>query len=100
MAFLLSAMSDFAAKRTLRATPHHVIFQIMSEYQCWFCGEGIERTDTGAVMISVESFWLWADDKRAPDDPYQVIYAHAQCAKSRMAGSRMVLEPSIFGEEN
>jgi hypothetical protein len=72
----------------------------MSEFQCWFCGEGIERTDTGAVMINIESLWRWAEGKRNDDDPWQTIYAHSQCAKDRMAGATMNLEPSIFGEDD
>ncbi len=50
-------------------------------------------------MISVESFWRWSDHERTADDPFQVIYAHSKCAKDRMAGATMALEPDIFGEE-
>jgi hypothetical protein len=41
----------------------------MSDFQCWFCGEGIERTDAGAVMINIESLWRWAEELRSNDDP-------------------------------
>lgn len=72
----------------------------MNEYICWFCGKGIERTDRGALAIGVESLWRWDADQRGPDDPWQQIYAHAECAKARMAGATMTLEPSIFGEDD
>ena len=70
----------------------------MNEFQCWFCGDGIERPDSGAVLINVESLWRWVDEVRGPDDPWQSIYAHSKCAKDRMAGATMNLEPSVFGE--
>ncbi|WP_395445745.1 hypothetical protein [Caulobacter sp. UC70_42] len=72
----------------------------MNEYTCWFCGKGIERTDHGAVAIGVESLWRWDADQRGDDDPWQQIYAHAECAKIRMVGATMTLEPSIFGEDD
>ncbi len=71
----------------------------MNGFQCWFCGEGIDRSHTGAVMINIEGLWRWADEARSDDDPWQSIYAHAHCAKDRMAGVTMNLEPSVFGEE-
>ncbi|WBY08799.1 hypothetical protein PIB19_05035 [Sphingomonas sp. 7/4-4] len=71
----------------------------MLDFQCWFCGEGIDRDDRGALLVSVESLWRWAEGKRGKDDPFQNIYIHARCAKDRMAGATMELEPSVFGEE-
>ena len=70
----------------------------MKGFQCWFCGEAIDCADGGAIMITVESLWSWADGKRGKDDPTQSIYVHSRCAKERMAGATMQLEPSVFGE--
>jgi hypothetical protein len=72
----------------------------MTEYQCWFCGQGIERADGGAVIIIIENLWRWADAARTADDPFQSVYAHSQCAKDRMTGATMNLEPHIFGEDS
>jgi hypothetical protein len=70
----------------------------MNSYQCWFCGESIERSDTGSVIISVESLWRWDAGSEGHDDPQQSVYAHAKCAKERMKGATANLEPSVFGE--
>ncbi|MEA3046486.1 MAG: hypothetical protein QOJ53_818, partial [Sphingomonadales bacterium] len=40
-----------------------------NEFQCWFCGQAIERVDTGAVMITVESLWRWVARSASTDDP-------------------------------
>jgi len=69
----------------------------MIEFQCWFCGEGIDRDDVGAVIISVANLWRWSDNMRDEDDPSQDIYCHAECAKRHMVGFNMGLEPHIFG---
>jgi hypothetical protein len=71
----------------------------MNGYQCWFCGKVIEPTDTAAVMIGVQSLWRWDSGVRRNDDPWQDIYAHSTCAKERMRGATMDLEPSVFGED-
>lgn len=70
----------------------------MSDYECWFCGTAIERADLGAVKIAVESLWRWADSTLSDEDPQQIIFAHSRCAKERMAGARMDLEPEVFSE--
>lgn len=74
--------------------------RIMLDFQCWFCGAGINRDDAGALLVSVEGLWRWAEGRRATDDPFQNIYVHSHCAKDRMAGATMNLEPSVFGEED
>ncbi len=76
-----------------------VSFAGMTDFQCWFCGHQIARSDAGAVMLQVESLWRWAENTRAADDPCQSIYAHSECAKDRLAGATMKLEPSMFGED-
>lgn len=70
----------------------------MIEFQCWFCGEGIDRSDAGAVMVNIENLWGWAEGARGPEDPLQSIYSHSQCAKARMTGATMALEASTFGD--
>ena len=70
----------------------------MTEYQCWFCGQGIERKDAGAVMITLEGLWRWEASSPSEDDPLQSIYSHSLCAKDRLKGATMDIEPSIFGE--
>jgi hypothetical protein len=71
----------------------------MNEYQCWFCGKGIERADTGAVIITLEGLWHRQAGSN-DEDPLQAIYAHSVCAKDRLKGATMTIEPSIFGEED
>jgi hypothetical protein len=70
------------------------------EYQCWFCGQGIERSDAGAIAITVEGLWRYDAGSRSEDDPVQNVFAHATCAKARLSGATMALEPSIFGEDD
>jgi hypothetical protein len=72
----------------------------MTEFQCWFCGQGISRADAGAVIITVQSLWRWDAGSRSDSDPLQSVYAHSTCAKERLRGETMSLEPSIFGEED
>ena len=71
----------------------------MNEYQCWFCGEGIERSDTGAVLITLESLWRWDSRISRRKRPAQSVYGHSACARGRMKGATMEIEPSIFGED-
>jgi hypothetical protein len=70
------------------------------EFQCWFCEQGIEQKDAGAVMITVESLWRWAEESQSDDDPVQSVYAHSHCAKAGLKGATMDIEPSIFGEDD
>ena len=72
----------------------------MTEYQCWFCGQGIDRSDSGAVMVTVESLRRWAAGRRDDDDPWQSFFAHTACAKERLAGATVELERHIFGEDD
>ena len=73
----------------------------MNEYQCWFCGESIGReADAHAVMIVVKSLWRWDARSKSDDDPWQSIYAHSGCAKDRLKGATMEIEPHDFGEGN
>ena len=72
----------------------------MIEYQCWFCGEGVDEIDAGAVMICIQSLWRWNSGSPSEDDPLQQIYAHSECTKERMRGATMDLEPSTFGEDD
>ena len=70
----------------------------MTEFECWFCGKNIERADAAAVTMTVENLWLWADDSRSVDNPVQRLFAHADCAKDRLRGAQMELEPELLGE--
>lgn len=72
----------------------------MLTFQCWFCEQGIERSDLHAVVVSVENLWRWADGVATENDPLQQVYAHSECAKAKIAGPTMSLEPSILGEED
>lgn len=72
----------------------------MNDYQCWFCGKGIERADSGAVLITLESLWRWDSGASSEDDPLQGVYAHSTCTKDRLKGATMSIEPRIFGEED
>jgi len=70
----------------------------MDRYQCWFCGQGIDRADAGAAVISIANLWLWDAGSRGEDDPWQAVYAHSTCARERLKGATMEIEPHIFGE--
>lgn len=72
----------------------------MAEYQCWFCGQGIDRSDTGAILITVENLWRYDVGSTSKDDPLQSVYAHSACAKDRLRGATMTFEPAIFDEED
>lgn len=72
----------------------------MRTFQCWFCDQGIERTDIGAAMVTVESLWRWDAGSRNDYDPSQSIYLHSQCAKDRMKGATMEIDPSVFADED
>ena len=72
---------------------------IMIEYQCWFCGQGIERSDAGAVAITLQNFWRWYAGSQQDDDPLQMVYAHSGCVRARLSGETMELDPSIFGDD-
>lgn len=71
----------------------------MLTFQCWFCEREIERSDSSAVMITVENMWRWEADAVTADDPTQQIYAHTDCAKEKLAGPSMTIEPSVFLED-
>ena len=61
----------------------------MIEYECWFCGKGVDQDDALAVVVSVRNLWS-SDD----DGPTQGLYIHSGCAAERLAGARMAFEPS------
>jgi hypothetical protein len=61
-------------------------------YQCWFCGEGIDRADGLALSIGLWELWGGA----AEAEPAQMIYAHFKCAETRMKGASMDLDREIF----
>ncbi len=68
----------------------------MLDFQCWLCGEGIEKSDKGAVLVSVENLWAWESGEQGEDDPLQQVYMHSACAKNALQGSTMNLEPETF----
>ena len=70
----------------------------MNKYQCWFCGDGLERTDLSAVMITVENLWNWDAGLKAKNRPCESVYAHSECAKDKIKGATMNLEPEAFDE--
>ena len=61
----------------------------MTEFECWFCGKGVDRGDSLALVLSARN--LWSNDE---DDPTQYFYLHSECAIERLAGARMGFEPS------
>jgi hypothetical protein len=70
------------------------------EFACWFCGEGIERDDPAAVLITIENLWRWKSAWRKKNNPSQAIYAHSRCAGDRMRGATMNVEPNDFLEDD
>ena len=72
----------------------------MNKYQCWFCGEDIDQADDGhAVMIAVESLWRWDAGLKSDDAPWQAIYSHSACVRTRLSGATMDLEPDLLGDD-
>ncbi len=63
-------------------------------YECWLCGEAIDRRNIDALRVTIEL--LWTEDA---DNPSQEIYAHFSCAQSRMMGAKMSLEADTFAVE-
>jgi hypothetical protein len=61
----------------------------MIEYECWFCGKGVDQHDALAVVVSARNLWSSNDD-----DPTQYLYIHSECAAERLPGARMSFEPS------
>ena len=72
----------------------------MTDFSCWFCDHQIERSDRGAVLIHVRSFWRWHDSSSTDNDPAQDVYAHSSCAKDHLRGAVMTLETSVFGDDD
>jgi len=70
----------------------------MGDYQCWFCGQEVEEIDNDAVMVSVENLWNWRARHSEPDAPVQAMFAHSTCAKDRMRGATMELDPRTLRE--
>ena len=61
-------------------------------YECWFCGQGIDRADGTALSIGLRELW----NGGAAGQPAQTIYAHFHCAETRMKGASMELERDAF----
>ena len=61
-------------------------------YECWFCGKGIDRANGPALSIGLWELW----DGNAEAERTQTIYAHFQCAQTRMKGAPMDLEREVF----
>lgn len=72
----------------------------MNGFQCWFCGQDIERDDAHAVVITVENLWRWESGSATDDDPLQSVYGHSVCVRDRLTGATMDLDPSLFGEDD
>jgi len=72
----------------------------MLEFQCWFCGEGIDRADAGALIITVGNLWRWEAESAGDDDPTQCVYAHSSCAKERLEGATMDIDPGLFDKSD
>lgn len=73
--------------------PHGIANSLLGlGYECWFCGEGIEKNGRQALTIGLSD--LWSNQCEAP--PTQIIYAHFYCAQKRMEGSSMALEPDVL----
>jgi hypothetical protein len=72
----------------------------MSDIQCWFCGQGIERADANALRITLEGLWRWRNNTETADDTGQSIFVHLACAELHLRGNSMDVDPSILGEED
>jgi hypothetical protein len=73
--------------------PHEIANSLLGlVYECWFCGEGIERNGCQALAIGLSD--LWSDQCDEP--PTQIVYAHFDCAQKRMEGPSMALEQDVL----
>ncbi|MXO90440.1 hypothetical protein [Pontixanthobacter aquaemixtae] len=72
----------------------------MTDYQCWFCGEGINQSDCGAVIITIENLWRWNKASSETDAPAQAVFAHRECAKRKLRGQGMEFDPGVFNEDD
>jgi hypothetical protein len=99
----LTARFDEALSARDRATLEALLVLVETEpnlanvllgdgYECWFCGQGIDRADRPALSIGLRE--LWNDGAEA--EPAQTIYAHFLCAETRMKGASMDLERDVF----
>ncbi len=61
-------------------------------FACWFCGQEIERTKSRALTITLQDLWT----ENAESEPTQIIYAHFECAGTRMKGASMNLERDVL----
>jgi hypothetical protein len=61
------------------------------EYECWFCGLGIDPADDSALVIGLWNLWNGTEDS-----PAQNIFVHFDCAETRMKGASMSLERDTF----
>lgn len=94
---------DKALEERDRATLEDLLVRVETEpnlanallgdsFECWFCGLGIDRTDSPALSISASSLWNGGAEAK----PTQIIYAHWHCAETRMKGAKMTLDRDIF----
>ena len=51
-------------------------------------------------MITIENLWRWRSGVAKEDDPMQSVYAHSTCAKERLEGASMDLDPHLFDEDD
>lgn len=73
----------------------------MLGFSCWFCGQSIDREDASAVVLTVENLWKWdTGEPLEEEDPQQSVYSHTACAKDRLKGATMGLDPSTFLEDD
>lgn len=70
----------------------------MLDFQCWFCGSAIDRSDAGATKITVENLWRWATGNAGRDAPRQSLYAHTECAREKLRGATMDIEPELLSD--
>lgn len=68
----------------------------MEGFECWFCGQTIDPTDAGAVLIGIGNLWTPHDD-----GPGQAIAAHSSCARDRLKSARgWDIDPSVFRSDD
>lgn len=86
--------ADLGGKRTLRLVAESASVRRMQGCECWFCGQTIDPKDVNAVFISIANLW-----RSGADAPAQAIAAHSSCARERLKGTRMEIDPRTFGED-
>lgn len=71
-----------------------LIRHLSAPHVCCFCGDPISKTnDHEALELAARNLW-----SNGPDDPVQALFAHSECAASRVHQSVPFLPAALLRE--